>query len=71
MMTKPAKLTSHGAHQRWACPCCNRTLGEVYGDRVVVKAGERLISFPRSAQVNQTCPSCATESAIEVRGQAA
>ena len=66
-MTRPAKITARGAHQQWQCPCCNRTLGEVFADRVVVKAGDRMITFPADAPVVQTCPKCATESALDVK----
>lgn len=66
-MCRPAKLIARGAHQQWSCPCCGRTLGEVYDDRVVVKAGERILSFPASAPVEQTCPRCGTVSAVGKR----
>lgn len=64
MMVHKGKLSACGAHQRWSCPVCNRTLGEVYGDRVVIKAGDRYITFPREAPVTQTCPKCAADSTV-------
>ena len=63
-MCESAKLVRRGTHLQWACPCCGRTLGEVYDDRVVVKAGERLLTFPDTAPVEQTCPRCGTISAV-------
>jgi len=63
-MTRPATIAARGAHRQWKCPCCGRTLGEVFADRVVVKTGDRMISFPVDAPVVQTCPKCATESAL-------
>lgn len=63
-MSEAAKLVQRGAHQQWACPCCGRTLGEVYDGRVVIKAGERMISFPVDAGVDQHCPRCGTVSTV-------
>ena len=63
-MCEPAKLVQRGTRRQWACPCCDRTLGEVYDDRVVVKAGDRLIVFTVHANVEQTCPKCGTVSAV-------
>lgn len=72
-MTLAAKLVQRGAHRVWACPCagCGRTLAEVYDDRVVVKAGDRLISFHINDAVEQTCPRCASVSRIEREDTAA
>lgn len=63
-MVERAKLVDRGRHQVWACPCCDRTLGEVYGDKVTVKAGERLITFPLDAEVQQHCPRCGSVSSV-------
>lgn len=70
-MTRPAKIKVRGAHQSWQCPCCNRTLGEVFTDRVVVKAGDRMISFPTDAPVEQVCPRCSETSALYIKVDAA
>ena len=63
-MTQPAKLIPRGSRLQWACPCCGRTLGEVYDDQVTVKAGERMLTFPVSAPVRQVCPRCGSESVV-------
>ena len=63
-MVQAAKLVSHGAHVHWKCPTCNRTLGEVFERKVIVKAGDRLISFDTSAAVEQVCPRCSEISMI-------
>lgn len=63
-MCEPAKLVRRGVHLQWSCPCCSRTLGEVYDDRVVVKAGDRMLVFPTTARVQQHCPKCGTVSAV-------
>lgn len=63
-MTQDAKLVARGRHLSWQCPCCNRTLGEVYDDRVTVKAGERMLIFPVDAPVIQLCPRCGSTSTL-------
>lgn len=61
-MTQTAKLVQRGTHLVWRCPCCDRVLGEVHGDRVTVKAGDRLVSFNVQADAEQICPRCGTVS---------
>lgn len=70
MVTQNAKLVARGRKHVWSCPTCGRTLGEVYDDQVTVKAGDRLLIFPLTAPVEQTCPKCGTVSAA-VRDDAA
>lgn len=60
MTTQAAALVARGRHRVWQCPCCGRTLGEVYDDRVTVKAGDRMLVFPLSAPVEQHCSRCGT-----------
>ena len=62
MSVQGARLVARGRHRVWSCPCCGRTLGEVYDRKVVVKAGERILTFPDDAPVSQVCPRCGTES---------
>lgn len=69
-MTQDAKLVARGRRLSWQCPCCNRTLGEVYDDRVTVKAGDRMLIFPLSAEVDQHCPKCGTVSTARKEGAA-
>lgn len=59
-----ARVVSRAGRDVWLCPRCDRTLGEVYGDKVTVKAGDRLLRFPISADVEQTCPRCGAVSAV-------
>ena len=63
-MSKSAGVEQKGAHRVWRCPRCSRTLGEVYSGRVVIKAGDRYITFPVSAPVSQTCPKCSEVSSL-------
>lgn len=60
MSASAANLVARGRHVVWKCPCCGRTLGEVYDDRVTVKAGDRMLVFPLSAPVEQHCSRCGT-----------
>ena len=63
-MVAAARIVPRGRHEAVLCPCCGRTLGEVYDDHVTVKAGERMLIFPVTADVRQLCPKCGTESRI-------
>lgn len=63
-MAQTAKLVARGRRLSWTCPCCGRTLGEVYDDRVTVKAGERMLIFPVDAEVEQVCPKCGNTSTL-------
>lgn len=62
-MVQAARLVVRGRHRVWTCPTCGRTLGEVYDDnKVVIKAGDRIIVHPMNAGVEQLCPRCGTVS---------
>lgn len=66
MSAQTATLVARGRHRVWQCPCCTRTLAEVYDDRVTVKAGDRLLIFPLTAPVVQICPRCGSESMVRL-----
>lgn len=70
-MTSAATLKPRGRKMVWSCPTCGKTLGEVYDGLVVVKADDRIITFPMDAPVNQTCPKCAEVSVIAEKEQVA
>lgn len=70
-MSQVAKMVRQGGRMVWRCPCCDCTLGEVYGDHVTVRTGDRLILFPLGANVRQVCPKCgSTSTATERKGVA-
>jgi rubrerythrin len=48
----------------WRCPSCNRTLGELVGERLVVKIADRTLTFPAIADADQTCPKCGCVSVL-------
>ena len=62
LMTMPATTRVRFGRTKWKCPCCDSTMGEVYGDVVVIKIGGRIISYPVGLQVKQTCAQCGTDS---------
>ena len=48
----------------WRC-ACGRTLGEIVNGRVVIKVGDRRLSLPVVAGLDQVCPKCGAVSRIE------
>ena len=51
---------------RWECPNCGQRLADVMGDRVVIKTGDRRISFPLRDGTEQTCPKCGAYSELRL-----
>lgn len=47
----------------WRCQSCRKTIGEIVGDRVVIKIGDRVIIAPLDG-IEQTC-SCGTRCVVE------
>lgn len=46
----------------WCCPNCPAKLGELIGNRVVIRFDARMISMALDTDPRQTCPKCGTES---------
>jgi hypothetical protein len=44
----------------WHCPnrACGRRLGEIVGERIIVAAGDRVLSSSIRENPIQTCPKC-------------
>lgn len=51
---------------KWECPNCGQRLGDVLGDRVVIKVSGRSISVPLRDGVDQSCPRCGAYSEIRL-----
>lgn len=60
------KITHSNGRRWWRCPECNRTMGEIDGNAVVVKSGDRVLVMRIGAGVEQRCPnlSCGVWSKI-------
>lgn len=65
MAMQPAKVVEADGRKLWRCPSCNRLLGEIVGDRVVVKVADRCFSMAVRTRPDQVCPKCSTISALE------
>lgn len=65
-MSDTARLVRRGGHMVWTCPTseCHKTLAEVFGDRIVIRTGDRFIEARVSSGLQQTCPTCGAKSAI-------
>lgn len=48
----------------WRCPNCGKTLGELVGNRVVIKVGGRQLSLRQDAEPDQSCWGCGLTSMI-------
>lgn len=62
-LTRPATIETRQNRQWWTCPCCRKTLAEVFPDRVVIKVGDRRVTVAGDV-VKQACPGCGAESQI-------
>lgn len=49
-------IVEHGV-RTWRCPNCGLKMAELHGTRVVIKAGQAIISV-RTPEIEQTCPRC-------------
>lgn len=63
-MIAPARIETAQGRRWWKCPACGRTLGELTGDRLVIRAGDRTIKLPIVPGTEQECPRCHGESAL-------
>ena len=51
---------------KWQCPNCGQRLGDVMGERVVIRISERRISVPLRNGIDQTCWKCVAHSEIRL-----
>jgi hypothetical protein len=65
MTILPAKIIEADGRRFWHCPSCGKRLGEIVGERVVVKIGERWFTMKVQAQPDQGCGRCGTVSVVE------
>ncbi len=56
-MIATAKITDEHGVRVWRCPNCNQKLAEIHGSRIVIRAGQAIISV-RTPEIEQTCPRC-------------
>ncbi len=63
---KPGPVVEHIVFIRWECPNCGQRLGDVMGDRVVIKMSDRRISIPLREGVDQACWKCGTHSELRM-----
>ncbi len=52
-----AKITNEHGVKTWRCPNCEMKMAEFHGTRIVIKAGQGIISI-RTPEIEQTCPRC-------------
>lgn len=50
----------------WNCPNCQQRLGDVVGERVVIKVAGRNISIPLRDGIDQSCPRCGAYSELRM-----
>jgi len=67
---RSAIITTHNGTAEWHCPNCDQKLAEIIGQRVVIRARERLISLRSDVEPDQVCWKCGTTSVYE-QGRAA
>ena len=53
---------------KWQCPNCGQRLGDVMGERVVIRISERRISVPLRDGIDQACWKCGTHSELRLAG---
>ncbi len=62
----PAKVTiDKNRVKSWRCPNCDQKLGEILGNRVVVKAGSITLFFSLRNDPEQSCFRCGTSSSLK------
>lgn len=63
---KPKPAATHITVIKWECPNCGQRLGDVMGDRVVIKMSDRRISIPLRDGTDQTCWKCGAYSELRL-----
>ena len=63
---KPNPVVTQIAVIKWECPNCGQRLGDVMGDRVVIKVTGRRISIPLRNGTDQACPKCGAYSELRM-----
>jgi hypothetical protein len=66
-LPRPATIRQTQGRRWWKCHGCGRTLGEVVGDRVIIKVGDRWIRLPAVPGLELECPvpQCRETSVLE------
>lgn len=58
---RPATIRTEQGHRWWCCPSCDRILGEIVGDRLVIRRRALSGEFPAIGS-RQACPRCGVRS---------
>ncbi len=63
--TVASRIETRGGQRSWLCGNCGRKLGEIIGDRVVIRIGARELRMPIQKTPEQDCPRCGQPSTLE------
>ena len=67
---KPARIETIAGTREWHCPNCDAKLGEIIGERVVIRVRDRLISLRSDVEQDQVCWRCGITSSLDQRSSA-